>query len=88
MHSSARARFATAGVPFVSDGGMVMVYLLVLFFALLFLGMLGSVVYFMLMDKSRRASAGHRHINHPDRDLPLYNTGECDRYSVGTFYWY
>lgn len=53
---------------------------------LILLGLAGLAVYCLLTDKRRRETLGEFH-NHPDKDMPLYNKGHCDRYSVGTFYW-
>jgi len=54
--------------------------------ALTFPGLCGLAVYCRLTDKKRRAQLG-QYYNHPDKDLPLYNMGQCDRYSAGTFSW-
>lgn len=54
---------------------------------LLFLGMIGLFIYCLRTEETRKKQAGHAYYNHPDKDLPLYNRGHCDRYSVGTFYW-
>lgn len=52
----------------------------------IFFGLAGMAVYCLLTDKKRREKLGEYH-NHPDKNMPLYNKGHCDRYSVGTFYW-
>ena len=54
---------------------------------LVFFGLIGLFVYYRRMDVARGKKVGHAYYNHPDQDLPLYNRGHCDRYSVGTFYW-
>ena len=54
---------------------------------LLFLGLIGLFIYCWKTDEERKKKAGHAYYNHPDKDMPLYNCGHCDRYSVGTFYW-
>ena len=52
---------------------------------LIFLGLAGMAIYCLLTDGQRREKLGEYH-NHPDKDMPLYNKGHCDRYSVGTFH--
>ncbi len=54
---------------------------------LLLFVLVGLFIYCKKTDGVRKEKAGHAYYNHPDKDLPLYNCGHCDRYSVGTFYW-
>ncbi|MDR0933513.1 MAG: hypothetical protein LBM56_00265 [Burkholderiaceae bacterium] len=54
---------------------------------LLLIGLIGLFIYCKQTDDARLKEAGHAYYNHPDKDMPLYNKGHCDRYSVGTFYW-
>lgn len=55
--------------------------------ALIFLGLVGVGIY-CLWTEARDRKAGRQPVfHHPDCDLPLYNRGHCDRYSVGTFFW-
>lgn len=54
---------------------------------LILLGLIGLFVYYRKTDDVRRKTAGHEYYNHPDKDMPLYNRGHCDRYSAGTFHW-
>lgn len=50
------------------------------------LGLVGLAIYCLLTDKKRREREGEFY-NHPDKNMPLYNKGHCDRYSAGNFYW-
>ena len=53
----------------------------------LFLGLLGLFVFYRITDDTEQKEAGVLCQEHPDKNLPLYNRGHCDRYSVGTFSW-
>jgi len=46
----------------------------------------GLALYYLFTDKKRKLAFG-QYYNHPDKELPLYNMGHCDRYSAGTFSW-
>ncbi len=53
----------------------------------LFFGLLGLFVFCRMTDEMETKEAGIPCQEHPDKNLPLYNRGHCDRYSVGTFSW-
>lgn len=53
---------------------------------LMLLGMFCVAVFCMFTDKARKERDGC-YYNHPDHDMPLYNRGHCDSYSIGAFYW-
>jgi len=53
---------------------------------LILAGLCSLALYCLLTDKKHREQFGPYH-NHPDKDMPLYNLGHCDRYSAGTFSW-
>lgn len=54
---------------------------------LLLFALIGLFIYCRKTEKAYEQKTGHAYYAHPDKDLPLYNCGHCDRYSVGTFYW-
>lgn len=54
---------------------------------MLFFGLIGLFVFCWLTDEVHEKDAGIPYGEHPDQNLPLYNRGHCDRYSVGTFSW-
>lgn len=53
---------------------------------LIFASLSCLTLYCLFTDKKRRQKLG-KYYNHPDKDMPLYNKGHCDRYSAGTFSW-
>ncbi len=53
----------------------------------LLLGLLALFMFCKMTDSTESNEAGIPCQEHPDKDLPLYNRGHCDRYSVGTFSW-
>jgi hypothetical protein len=52
----------------------------------IFASLCGLTVFSLLTDKKRKQKFG-QYYNHPDKTMPLYNKGHCDRYSAGTFTW-
>ena len=68
-----------------------MEWLLYVIPVLVLVGLVGMFVLFFHYwntDAARKKKAGNTHYNHPDKDMPLYNRGHCDRYSAGTFFWW
>lgn len=53
---------------------------------LTYVGMCGLALYFLTTENKAKNKLERFH-NHPDKNLPLYNVGHCDRYSAGTFSW-